>query len=172
TCNACNETNPENATILRASADGKSRTIFAAGLRNTIGFDWHPDTGELWGMDHGIDYLGDDEQQEELNLLRSGKRYGWPHVYGAGHIHPQTTPAGELDKQQWKQISEPMRLGYTAHAAPMQMVFYRGGQFPAEYRGDAFVAQRGSWNRDPPSGYEVVRIRFRDGQPTAFEPFL
>jgi glucose/arabinose dehydrogenase len=67
TCNACNESNPENATLLRASADGKSRTIFATGLRNTIGFAWHPTTGELWGMDHGIDFLGDEVQPEELN---------------------------------------------------------------------------------------------------------
>src|SRR5690606_16282093 len=60
TCNACNETNPEHATLLRMSPDGKSRTIFASGLRNTIGFGWHPETGEMWGMDHNIDSLGDD----------------------------------------------------------------------------------------------------------------
>ena len=78
TCNACAETNPESATILRAEPDGTSRTIFAAGLRNTIGFDWEPDTGQLWGMDHGIDWLGDDAQIEELNHIRQGSRYGWP----------------------------------------------------------------------------------------------
>lgn len=172
TCNTCNETHQESATMLRGSADGKSRGIFASGLRNTIGFDWHPQTGELWGMDHGIDFLGDNQQPEELNLLQHGKLYGWPHVYGRGDIHPQTTPPGELSKQQWKQMSVPMTLGYTAHAAPMQMLFYRGGQFPAEYRGDAFVTMRGSWNRDKPSGYEVVRIRYRDGKPQAIEPFL
>jgi glucose/arabinose dehydrogenase len=78
TCNACNESNQENATILRASPDGKSRTIFAKGLRNTIGFAWHPVTGELWGMDHGIDFLGDEEQPEELNKIEFSKQYGWP----------------------------------------------------------------------------------------------
>ena len=65
-----------------------------------------------------------------------------------------------------------MVLGYAAHAAPMQMLFYRGGSFPAEYRGDAFVTMRGSWNRDPAAGYEIVRARFADGQPTRFEPFV
>lgn len=172
TCNACNENNPENAALLRASPDGQQRTIFATGLRNTIGFDWHPATGELWGMDHGIDFLGDDEQQEELNKLELGKQYGWPHVYGGGAIYPQSTPPGDISKEQWKARSEPMALGYTAHAAPMQMLFYRAAGFPAEYQGDAFVTMRGSWNRSTPSGYEIVRVRFADGRPQSFEPFV
>ncbi|NKI92478.1 YbhB/YbcL family Raf kinase inhibitor-like protein [Rhizobacter sp. SG703] len=171
TCNACNESNPENATLLRASADGKSRTIFATGLRNTIGFAWHPATGELWGMDHGIDFLGDEVQPEELNRIEAGRQYGWPHVWGAGEFNPQSTPVGDIGKAQWKALSTPMAMGYTAHAAPMQMVFYPGGSFPAEYTGDAFVTMRGSWNRSPASGYEIVRIRFSNGAPQRFEPF-
>ena len=86
TCNACNESNPENATILRVSPDGKSRVIWARGLRNTIGFDWHPVSGELWGFDHGIDFLGDDTQPEELNHIVRAKQYGWPHVSGEGEL--------------------------------------------------------------------------------------
>lgn len=172
TCNDCNESNPENATLLRATPDGKQRSIFASGLRNTIGFEWQPRTGELWGMDHGIDFLGDDDQQEELNKLELGKQYGWPHVYGAGGIYPQSTPVGDITKQEWKARSEPMTLGYTAHAAPMQMLFYRGANFPAEYQGDAFVTMRGSWNRSAPSGYEIVRVRFADGRAKSIEPFI
>jgi Raf kinase inhibitor-like YbhB/YbcL family protein len=172
TCNVCNESNPENATMLRATPDGKQRSIFATGLRNTIGYDWHPRTGELWGLDHGIDFLGDDDQQEELNKLELGKQYGWPHVYGDGRIYPQSTPVGDISKQEWKEHSVPMALGYTAHAAPMQLLFYRGAAFPAEYQGDAFATMRGSWNRSKPSGYEIVRIRFADGQPKAIEPFV
>jgi len=171
-CNACNETNPEHATLLRVSPDGKSRTIFASGLRNTIGFAWDPASGELWGMDHGIDFLGDNVQPEELNHIVKGKQYGWPHVWGEGGLNPQSTPPGELTKAQWAAISEPMVLGYTAHAAPMQMLFYTGNSFPREYRGDAFVTMRGSWNRKPASGYEVVRIRYDQGKSVAFEPFL
>jgi Raf kinase inhibitor-like YbhB/YbcL family protein len=172
TCNACNESNAENATVLRATPDGKSRTIFASGLRNTIGFDWNRQTGELWGLDHGIDLLGDEVQPEELNKLEQGKQYGWPHVYGKGDIYPQSTPVGGLTKEQWRDESLPMVLGYTAHAAPMQMKFYSGTSFPAEYAGDAFATMRGSWNRNPASGYEIVRIHFENGQPKTIEPFL
>ncbi|WP_206338285.1 PQQ-dependent sugar dehydrogenase, partial [Pseudomonas viridiflava] len=105
-----------------------------------------------------------DDQPQELNKLELGKQYGWPHVYADGKIYPQSTPVGDITKSEWKARSEPMVLGYTAHAAPMQMLFYRGSNFPSEYQGDAFVTMRGSWNRSAPSGYEVVRIRFADGQ--------
>lgn len=172
TCNACNESNPENATVLRASPDGRHRSIFASGLRNTIGIDWHPKTGELWGLDHGIDFLGDEQQEEELNKLELGKQYGWPHIYGKGDIYPQSTPPGKISKEQWQVRSTPMVLGYSAHAAPMQLVFYRQGAFPAEYAGDAFATMRGSWNRSTASGYEIVRIRFEAGQPKSIEPFV
>ncbi|MES2207569.1 MAG: YbhB/YbcL family Raf kinase inhibitor-like protein [Pseudomonadota bacterium] len=172
TCNACNESNPENATLLRASPDGKSRTIFASGLRNTIGFGWHPTTGELWGLDHGIDFLGDDIQPEELNKIEAGKKYGWPHVWGSGELNPQSTPPGEITKEQWKEQSTPMVLGYKAHSAPMQLVFYRGGSFPSEYTGNAFATMRGSWNRRTASGYEIVYIRFEKGIPKKIEPFV
>jgi Raf kinase inhibitor-like YbhB/YbcL family protein len=150
TCNACNESNPENATILQATADGKTRIIFASGLRNTIGFDWHPRTGELWGLDHGIDHLGDERQTEEVNLIQLGKKYGWPHVYGLSGINPQTTPPGGITKEQWRATSRPMVRGYTAHAAPMQFVFYRR----------------------PASGYEIVRVHFDGDRPVRIQPFV
>lgn len=172
TCNACNESNPESAAILRFAPDLKSRTVFASGLRNTIGFDWDPGTGELWGLDHGIDLLGDEVQPEELNHLQEGRKYGWPHVYGAGDIYPQSTPEGGISKEEWRAQSEPMVMGYTAHSAPMQMVFYDGGSFPEDYTGDAFATMRGSWNRKPASGYELVHVDFQNGQPRSIEPFL
>ena len=172
TCNACGEANPENATLLRAEPDGSSRRIFASGLRNTIGFDWQPETGELYGLDHGIDWLGDQEQQEELNRLEQGKKYGWPYIYADGKRNPADEPPGGISMEEWARTSEAPVLLYTPHSAPMQMAFYRGGSFPEEYRGDAFAAMRGSWNRKPPSGYEVVRIRFEDGEPQAIEPFV
>jgi len=172
TCNACAETNPESATVLRASKDGTNRTIFAKGLRNTIGFDWQPESGVLWGMDHGIDWLGDEEQVEELNRLEQGKQYGWPYVYGMGEINPQDNPPEGITLKQWAELSTEPVLGYTAHSAPMQTAFYDAGAFPEKYRGDAFIAMRGSWNRRPPSGYEVVRVDFENGEPIGFEPFL
>lgn len=158
--------------MLRAKPDGTSRTIFSSGLRNTVGFDWEPASGKLYSMDHGIDWLGDEEQVEEFNLLEKGKKYGWPYIYGMGGINPQDNPPKGITLEDWKrELQEPL-LGYTAHAAPMQMQFYNGEAFPADYKGDAFIAMRGSWNRRPPSGYEVVRINFETGKPVGFEHFL
>ncbi|MGM8228340.1 YbhB/YbcL family Raf kinase inhibitor-like protein [Cellvibrio sp. ARAG 10.3] len=171
TCNACDETNPESATLLQMEPDGSSRTIFASGLRNTIGFGFEPQTGELYGMDHGIDWLGDNEQYEELNHIVKGKRYGWPYIYGDSKFNPQDEPPGDITLAEWAAGSvEPIGF-YTPHAAPMQMTFYTAAQFPENYRGDAFIAMRGSWNRKPPSGYEVARIRFDGGKPVGFEAF-
>lgn len=172
TCNACAETSPESATLLRASLDGKKRTVFASGLRNTIGFGWQPGTGNLYGMDHNIDWHGDDQPKEELNLLQEGKKYGWPYVLADGFLNPQDDPPGDITLEQWAASSEKPALLYTAHSAPMQMAFYDGKSFPADYAGNAFVAMRGSWNRKPPSGYEVMRIVFEGGKPARFEPFL
>jgi glucose/arabinose dehydrogenase len=125
-----------------------------------------------WGMDHGINFLGNDVHPEELNKIEAGKQYGWPHLWGAAGVNPQSTPVGDISKAQWKAFSTPMVLGYTAHAAPMQMAFYPDGAFPAEYTGDAFMSMRGSWNRKPASGYGIVRIRFGNGQPQKLAPFV
>jgi Raf kinase inhibitor-like YbhB/YbcL family protein len=126
TCNECAEPNPENATILRAALDGKSRSIFASGLRDTVGWGWQPETGELWGVDNGMDGLGDNVQPEELN--------------------PHLDPPGGLQKSELSKTNVPMAMGYTAHAAPMQLSFYnatpltvsstafaQGGTIPAAY---------------------------------------
>jgi Raf kinase inhibitor-like YbhB/YbcL family protein len=172
TCNACIETNPESATLLRVDPASGQRTVFASGLRNTIGFDWHPASQRLFGMDHGIDWLGDDEQTEELNEIVSGARYGWPYVYDDDQLQPwvETEQRTQLE---WARLSRSPVGGYVAHAAPMQMQFYRGSMFPAEYRDSAFIAMRGSWNRKPASGYEVVRAMFSaTGDFVGFEPFV
>lgn len=171
TCNACAEPNAENATILQANADGTNRRIFASGLRNTIGFGWEPQSGRLYGMDHGIDWLGDQEQQEEVNLIEEGKFYGWPYIFGDGKFNPQPPPEDSTYEQYRAKTTVPL-LQYQAHSAPLAMVFYTGTQFPADYRGSAFVAMRGSWNRRDPVGYKVVRLVFENGQPVRFEDFL
>lgn len=171
TCNACPEPNPKNATLLRANADGTNIQIYAEGLRNTIGFDWHPETGELWGMDHNIDMLGDDEPHEELNKIVESGFYGWPYIYDDGKYNPHPRPEDKTYAE-YREETEFPTLMYTAHAAPMSMVFYEGTAFPTDYEGDAFVAFRGSWNRSRPAGYKISRIRFEDGQPVAFEDFM
>lgn len=175
TCNSCDETNLELATILTTDLNGQNRKIYASGLRNTIGFGWHPVSGKMFGMDHGIDMLGDNDQEEELNEIIEGEKYGWAYVYSTGKLNPHNVvpkPLG-LTNADWARQSKNPTLLYTAHAAPMQMAFNTGAMFPAEYKNDAFVAMRGSWNRNPPSGYEVVRVRFdQSGNPTKIEPFL
>ena len=172
TCNSCPEPNKENATILQANPDGTDRKVFAKGLRNTIGFGWHPETNEMWGMDHGIDWLGDNEQKEEVNLIKQGADYGWPYIFGEGNYNPGSQPPGDSTYQQFLQKSTLPSLTYQAHSAPMGMVFYTGAQFPAEYKNDAFVAMRGSWNRSSPVGYKVVRLHFENGKPVRFDDFL
>ena len=172
TCNSCMESNKENATVLQANADGTGRKVYAKGLRNTIGFGWHPETGDMWGMDHGIDWLGDDQQKEEVNQIKQGGDYGWPYIYGEGNYNPGTRPEGDSTYQQYLQKSTLPVLTYQAHAAPMGMVFYTGAKFPAEYKNDAFVAMRGSWNRSSPVGYKVVRLHFENGKPVRFDDFL
>lgn len=175
TCNACDESNLENATILTTDLNGQNRKIYASGLRNTIGFGWHPVSKKLFGMDHGIDMLGDNDQEEELNEIKEGAKYGWAYVYANGKLNPHNIvpkPLG-LTNADWAKQSQGPILLYTPHAAPMQMAFYTGSQFPGEYKNDGFVAMRGSWNRNPPSGYEIVRIRFdKSGNPQKIESFL
>jgi len=172
-CNACPESNPEHATLLRAELDGSARTTFATGLRNTIGFDWHPTTSVLWGMDHGSDWLGDDVPPEELNRLESGNDYGWPYCYGDRDIDPvvQDPPSGT--KQAYCAMTTPPVITVQAHGAPIELEFYEGASFPAAYENSAFVALRGSWNRSEATGYKIVRLRFDEaGEPIAFDDFV
>ena len=170
TCNACRESSPESATILRCGLDGSNRQIFATGLRNTIGFAWHPTTGELWGMDHGIDDMGDDKPGEELNLLEEGHDYGWPFVSNSELNTTMELPKGVTAESVLSKNTNPVLL-YTAHAAPLAFAF-APTTTGAMFTGDAFVTFRGSWNRNPAAGYEVVRVDFEGGKPVKFEPFV
>ena len=174
TCNACEETNPEHATLLRANLDGTEREVFAEGLRNTIGFDWRPGTEEMWGMDHGSDGRGNEEPPEELNRLEQGRNYGWPFAYGDRRPDPLMDNPGDggMTKEEYAATTEPAALTYTAHSAPIGMEFYRGDLFPERYRNGAFVAFRGSWNRFPATGYKVSFIRFENGEPAGVEDFV
>ncbi len=162
TCNACEETRDESATLLKVDPRTGDYSIFAKGLRNTIGFDWQPDTNILYGMDHGIDWLGDDEQQEELNKLIEGNDYGWPYIYADGKFNLADEPKGMSWEEYAKKTTEPVLL-FTAHSAPLDMIFYRGKMFPEAYRNKALVTFRGSWNRKPPSGYKLISINFEEG---------
>lgn len=171
TCNACDETREENATMVRTNPDGSNRTIFARGLRNTIGFDWHPETGEFFGMDHGIDWLGDNEQKEELNHITEGADYGWPYIYADGKYNKADEPANMTWEEYAEKSIEPVLL-FTAHSAPMSLKFYEGDMFPEEYKNSALVTFRGSWNRKPASGYKIMKVNFENGKPVNAEDFV
>ena len=170
-CNNCYEGDPELATILRMKPDGSERTIFARGLRNTIGFDWHPVTRQLWGWDNGSDDRGDNLPPEELNLLEEGKHYGWPSCYGR-RVTDRIAAQDPLIDPFNCAASTPLVRGYRAHSAPIAFVFYHGTQFPPAFQHDGFVCLHGSWNRLIPSGYKVVRVRFAHGRPTGFQDFV
>jgi glucose/arabinose dehydrogenase len=123
-------------------------------------------------MDHNTDWLGDDEDHEELNRIVEGAHYGWPFVYDDGRRMPHRDPREESFEEFVARTTFP-ELMYQPHSAPMGMIFYSGDHFPEEYRNDAFVAFRGSWNRAEPTGYKVSRIRFNDNnEPEAFEDFI
>ncbi|WP_398498040.1 PQQ-dependent sugar dehydrogenase [Variovorax sp.] len=173
-CNNCVETNPEAATVLRMRPDGSARSVYARGLRNTLGFAFSPVDGTLYGFDHGSDDRGDDVPPEELNAIRPNRHYGWPFCWGDRQVDmkQQNDPEGST-RADFCPTTEAPALMTTAHSAPIGMVFYGGSQFPAEYRHSAFVAMRGSWNRGQPSGYKVVRVRFdAAGKPQSIEDFV
>lgn len=174
-CDACQESNPEHATLLRSTLVGQpagEREIFATGLRNMLGFAWHPATEALWGMDQGSDWRGDDLPPEELNAIASGNDYGWPYCYGNRQIDPiiQDPPTGT--KASYCATTTPPALLNQAHQSPIGFAFYTGDTFPDRYQNGAFVAFRGSWNRKPATGYRVAFVRYEAGQPQAIEDFV
>lgn len=128
TCNACDESTPEAATILTTDLKGKNRQIFASGLRNTIGFGWHPVSSKMFGMDHGIDMLGDNDQEEELNELVEGAKYGWAYVYANSKLNPhnKVPKALGLTNEEWAQQSKnPVLLLHSAFGADADAFLYR-----------------------------------------------
>jgi len=157
-CNIC-EDDPRRAAILRFNKDGSNEEVYARGLRNSVGFVWHPDTGEIWATDNGRDWLGDDLPPEEINIIKEDRHYGWPYCYGQRVADPK------YNDPDFCKTTEPPRVEMQAHSAPLGLRFYEGDMFPEDYQGSLFVAFHGSWNREVPTGYKVVRISFQDGEP-------
>jgi glucose/arabinose dehydrogenase len=163
-CNICLSEEPVYASLTRLDADGKNFEIFAHGIRNTVGFDWRPETGELWFTDNGRDYLGDDAPPEELNHApKAGLHFGYPYCHAGSIADP------EFGKRRSCPEFTPPAWTFPAHVAPLGIRFYHGTQFPAGYRGQLFVAQHGSWNRSQPQGYRLAMVKFQDGKPVADE---
>jgi len=168
-CNDCKESDKETATMLQVDPVTWKRTLFASGLRNTIGFDWHPQTKEMWGVDNGGDTKGDEWPPEELNHIIMGGNYGFPFAYGNRVVdESREDPVGNT-KEGWVKNTQPSVLEFPAHSAPIAFTFFNNGP----YRGDALVCWHGSWNRQNPSGFKVQHIKFdAKGNATGSEDFL
>src|SRR6202048_91707 len=149
------------ASIQRFEPDGSGQTTFASGMHNPTTLAFHPATGQLYAGVQERDGLGDNLPPDYLTHVDKGAFYGWPYAY----IGPNPQPGfAHLAPEKVKATVVPDVL-IQAHSSVLDLVFYDGEQFPAEYRGDAFVALKGSWNRSEPTGYKVVRVRFKDGRP-------
>ena len=165
-CNVCEPEDKLFGTITRMNKDGSGFEIFASGIRNSVGFDWHPETRELWFTDNGRDLLGDDLPPDELNHApQEGLHFGFPYLHGSNVIDPEfgnnaenlnfTKPAQELGP----------------HVASLGMQFYTGRMFPAEYVNQIFIAEHGSWNRSEPIGYRISLVRLENSKAVSYEVF-
>ncbi len=167
-CNICESSEPIFASITRldVAADNPQPEVVASGVRNSVGFTWHPGTGEMWFTDNGRDWLGDDSPSCEVNhVTAAGQHFGYPYVhqgdvldpeFGAGKSTADYTPPAQ-------------KLG--AHVAPLGLEFVTSPSF-AEYAGDLFVAEHGSWNRAEPLGYRISRVKVKDNTGDGYETFI
>jgi len=153
---------PPRAAILVMNLDGSGRRTFASGLRNPIGMAFEPTTGALWTVVNERDGLGDDLVPDYATEVRDGAFYGWPYAYIGKNEDPRRR--GERPDLVAKTIVPSLLI--QAHSAPIGMAFYNGTMFPPEFRGNAFVALHGSWNRSRRTGYKIIRIPFRNGHPS------
>lgn len=152
-CNVCARDESRYANILKMKPDGSDVQVVARGVRNTVGFDWHPDTRELWFTDNGRDWLGDDQPPDELNrATRAGQHFGFPYCHAGDIVDP------EFGKQHGCAEFQAPAAKLGPHVAALGMRFYTGKQFPAEYRNNIFIAEHGSWNRSERIGYRITRV--------------
>lgn len=152
-CNICNEDPDQFANIMRMNPDGTNLETYARGVRNTVGFDWHPETKELWFTDNGRDWMGDDLPPCELNkAANSDMHFGYPFCHGGDIQDPEYGEDVDCSK-----YARP-EYNFGAHTAPLGMCFYDGEALPEKYQGNIFVALHGSWNRSTKIGYQVLSI--------------
>jgi glucose/arabinose dehydrogenase len=165
-CNICESKDEIFASITRLNKDGSGREIFAQGVRNSVGFTWHPVTKELWFTDNGRDMLGDDVPSCELNLAaKPGMHFGYPYCHEGGIKDPEFG-----DKRPCSEFTAPAdKLG--PHVAPLGLKFYTGSMFPASYKNQLIVAEHGSWNRSKKSGYNLSLVKLNGNKVTGHEPF-
>ena len=164
-CNICDE--PGFAQIRRINADGSGDEVHASGIRNSVGLAFHPDTGDLWFTDNGRDMLGEDIPSDELNhVTQAGQHFGYPYC----HQGDLPDPEFGVGKSCADYTAPAVRLG--AHVAALGLTFYTGSMFPADYKGQLFIARHGSWNRSEKVGYDIALVRFdATGNPVGVEVF-
>ena len=165
-CNICQRPDERYASITRLKLDGTGFEVFARGIRNSVGFDWHPETKELWFTDNGRDWLGDDLPPDELNHApQAGLNFGFPYCHGKDIADPEfgaKRPCSDF-------VAPALELG--PHVAALGMRFYTGTMFPPAYRNQILIAQHGSWNRSKKSGYRVMHVRLEGNRAAEYTVF-
>jgi len=151
-CNSCIENDQRRAAILKCDINGKNCKIFASGIRNAVGFIFHPITNEIYVTENSRDLLGEDLPPDEINIVKEGRDYGWPFCYS------NNIPDPKYDNKELCNNKESSLVDLQAHSAPLGLAFYFHNQFPEEYEGKLFVPYHGSWNRKIPTGYKIVTI--------------
>ncbi len=166
-CNICEPYHRHHASIMRLNADGTGLELFASGVRMTVGFDWHPDTGELWFTDNGRDWMGENLPPDELNRApRKGLHFGFPYCHGGYLPDPEFG-----SKRSCAEFQEPA-MNLAPHVAALAAHFYRGTGFPARYLKQLFIVEHGSWNREIPLGFRVMLVEFSNrGSPVNYRVF-
>ena len=163
-CNVCDEDDQRYGTILRLN--NGVLEIFADGVRNSVGFDWHPETDEMHFTDNGRDWMGDDIPPCELNRVSAkGDHFGFPFVHG------KSIDDDSFERPEDFEYNKPV-WEFQAHTAPLGIKFYSGDSFPKYFKNGAFVAQHGSWNRSKKVGYKVLFMKFEDGEVISSETFI
>jgi glucose/arabinose dehydrogenase len=166
-CNLCARKEPIFASIARIRSDGTGLQIFARGVRNSVGFDWHPDTRELWFTENGRDELADDLPPDELNrAAQAGAHFGFPYCHAGVIIDP------ELGQGHSCTEFEPPAQNLGPHVAALGLRFYTGKMFPSQYRNAAIIAEHGSWNRKRKIGYRVMVVRLEGNRAVGYEPLV
>jgi len=165
-CNVCEREDPRYASIMRMTPDGGELEVYARGIRNTVGFDWHPQTGVLWFTDNGRDWMGDDAPPDELNRApEKGMHFGFPYCHAGKIPDPEYGANRSCSEFQLPAIA----LG--PHVASLGMKFYTGSMFPAQYRNQIFIAEHGSWNRTEPIGYRISLVRLEANRAVDYSVF-
>ena len=166
-CNVCDPDPDRYAVIKRMDPDGSNLETFARGVRNSVGFDWHPKSGTLWFNDHGRDWMGDDMPSDEVNRApKAGMHFGFP------YCHQGDTPDPEYGKKHDCSEFTPPALKQGGHVAPDGLRFYTGTMFPEPYRNRIFIAQHGSWNRSTKNGYRIVSVALENGRVSSYDTFM